>query len=134
MTEDECGTKEGLKVTRESASGIGTFLAKNIEGRYVAADVEHEGKVIYKKGHFLLAPDAFADDTLAVELHDSSDNLLTTLATYSDKNRNATPSTYTKKSLTIPSKYNGHTVRLEFSGVSWSPWVTTFRIDEVAVQ
>jgi DNA-directed RNA polymerase subunit beta' len=38
---------------RESASGIGTFLAKNIEGRYLAQDVEHDGKLIYKKGHFI---------------------------------------------------------------------------------
>ena len=31
VTEEDCGTKEGLVVSRESASGIGTFLAKNIE-------------------------------------------------------------------------------------------------------
>ena len=58
VTGEECGTKEGLVIQRESASGIGTFLAKNIEGRYLASDIEHEGKVIYKKGHFLLGPDA----------------------------------------------------------------------------
>src|ERR1700690_3897821 len=53
VTEEECGTKEGHVVTRESASGIGTFLAKNIEGRYLASDVEVDSKVLYKKGHFL---------------------------------------------------------------------------------
>ncbi|MDQ5955161.1 MAG: DNA-directed polymerase subunit beta [Patescibacteria group bacterium] len=66
VTEEECGTKEGLVVLRESASGIGTFLAKNIEGRYLAADVEHEGKVIYKKGHFVLGPDAKHIEELGV--------------------------------------------------------------------
>ncbi|MEI7720040.1 MAG: DNA-directed RNA polymerase subunit beta' [bacterium] len=59
VVEEECGTKEGLVVTRESASGIGTFLAKNIEGRYLAADVaDAEGKVVYKKGHFITGVDA----------------------------------------------------------------------------
>ena len=58
VTEEECGTKEGLIVRRESASGIGTFLAQNIEGRYLASDVEEEGKVLFKKGHFLTQGDA----------------------------------------------------------------------------
>ncbi|MBY0472700.1 DNA-directed RNA polymerase subunit beta' [Patescibacteria group bacterium] len=55
---EDCGTKDGLEIKRESASGIGTFLAQNISGRYLAADVEHEGKVQYKKGHFLTHADA----------------------------------------------------------------------------
>ncbi len=66
VTEDECGTKEGLTVRRESASGIGTFLAKNIEGRYLAEDVVHEGKVIYKKGYFILGLDAKHIEELGV--------------------------------------------------------------------
>jgi DNA-directed RNA polymerase subunit beta' len=56
--EEDCGTKEGLTILRESASGIGTFMAQNIEGRYLAADVEIKGKVAYKKGHFLSHKDA----------------------------------------------------------------------------
>jgi DNA-directed RNA polymerase subunit beta' len=58
VTEDECGTAEGLMIKRESASGIGTFLAQNITGRYLAADVEMEGKAVYKKGQFITAADA----------------------------------------------------------------------------
>jgi len=58
VTEEECGTKEGLTVLRESASGIGTFLAKNITGRYLAEDLTIDGKTLYKKGHFLTAVDA----------------------------------------------------------------------------
>jgi DNA-directed RNA polymerase beta' subunit len=56
--EEDCGTKEGLTVRRESASGIGTFLAQNIGGRYLAADIESNGKVEYKKGHFITHSDA----------------------------------------------------------------------------
>ncbi len=58
IAEEDCGTKVGLIVRRESASGIDTFLAKNIEGRYLAADVEIDGKVAYKKGYFLTNKDA----------------------------------------------------------------------------
>jgi DNA-directed RNA polymerase subunit beta' len=67
VTQEECGTKEGLTVHRESASGIGTFLAKNITGRYLAADVEHAGAVVYKKGHFIEAHDAKHIEELGVE-------------------------------------------------------------------
>jgi DNA-directed RNA polymerase subunit beta' len=57
--EEDCGTTEGLTITRESASGIGTFLAQNITGRYLASDVNVEN-VSFKKGHFLTATDAKA--------------------------------------------------------------------------
>ncbi len=55
---EECGTKVGLTIHRESASGIGTFLAKNIDGRYLAADIEIQGNVEYRKGYFLTKKDA----------------------------------------------------------------------------
>ncbi|MEK7068354.1 MAG: DNA-directed RNA polymerase subunit beta', partial [Patescibacteria group bacterium] len=58
VTEEDCGTKAGLTVRRESASGIGTFLAKNITGRHLAVDIERDGKTEYKKGHLLSADDA----------------------------------------------------------------------------
>ncbi|MSR70628.1 DNA-directed RNA polymerase subunit beta' [Candidatus Kaiserbacteria bacterium] len=58
ITEEDCNTKGGLTVRRESASGIGTFLAQNIEGRYLAGDVEHNGTTEYKKGHFITSGDA----------------------------------------------------------------------------
>ncbi len=67
VSSDECGTKEGLTIHRVSASGIGTFLAKNIEGRYLAEDVMHDGKLIYKKGQFLLGPDARHIEELGVQ-------------------------------------------------------------------
>jgi DNA-directed RNA polymerase subunit beta' len=58
--EDDCGTKEGLLIKRESASGIGTFLAQNITGRYLAQDLEADGKTLFKKGHFITRTDAKA--------------------------------------------------------------------------
>ncbi|MBP9710776.1 MAG: DNA-directed RNA polymerase subunit beta' [Candidatus Pacebacteria bacterium] len=58
ISEDDCSTKEGLTITRESASGIGTFLAQNIGGRFLASDIEVNGKTEYKKGHFITHADA----------------------------------------------------------------------------
>jgi DNA-directed RNA polymerase beta' subunit len=58
IAHEDCSTKEGLTIKRQSASGIGTFLAQNITGRYLAADVEEDGKVVYKKGHFVTGTDA----------------------------------------------------------------------------
>lgn len=66
VSEDDCGTKEGLLVRRESASGIGTFMAQNLEGRYLADDVEKDGKVEYKKGHFVTTQDAQRIEELGV--------------------------------------------------------------------
>jgi DNA-directed RNA polymerase beta' subunit len=63
---DDCGTKEGHRVARASASGIGTFMAKNIEGRYLAADVS-AGSSTYKKGHFITAKDAKAIEDSGIE-------------------------------------------------------------------
>jgi len=58
VVEEDCGTKEGLVIRRESASGIGTFMAKNINGRYLASDIEIKGKTLYKKGHFMTETDS----------------------------------------------------------------------------
>src|SRR3989344_1914672 len=66
IVEEDCGTKEGLVVRRESASGIGTFMAKNINGRYLATDIEIDGKVEYKKGHFIVGKDAKRIEELGV--------------------------------------------------------------------
>jgi DNA-directed RNA polymerase subunit beta' len=66
VSAEDCGTKEGLVVNRESASGIGTFLAQNIEGRYLGADVEHNGAVEFKKGHFITNKDAKHIEELGV--------------------------------------------------------------------
>src|SRR3989338_4456948 len=61
VREEDCGTKEGLVIKRQSASGIGTFIARNIEGRFLAADVVGEkGAVLFKKGHFMGKKDAEA--------------------------------------------------------------------------
>lgn len=58
---DDCGTKEGVVIGRESALGLEVDMAKNIRGRYLAKEIlSADGKVLFKKGHFLDAHDARA--------------------------------------------------------------------------
>ncbi len=53
ISEDDCGTKEGIKIQKEGASGIEIALSKNIKGRYLVDDVVAGGKTIAKKGDFV---------------------------------------------------------------------------------
>ncbi|HLP43892.1 MAG TPA: DNA-directed RNA polymerase subunit beta', partial [Candidatus Nanoarchaeia archaeon] len=53
ITEDDCGTKEGIKIYKEGASGIEIPLSKNIKGRYVVDDVKANGKIIVEKGEYV---------------------------------------------------------------------------------
>ena len=59
VTEKDCGTKRGVKINRISASGIQIKYAEALRGRVLAEDVkDHDGTVLFKKGHYLSALDA----------------------------------------------------------------------------
>lgn len=59
ITEEDCNTKEGISIKRESASGMEVSIAKNIRGRILAADVfDSKNNIIFKKGHLLSKNDA----------------------------------------------------------------------------
>ncbi|MBL7045326.1 MAG: DNA-directed RNA polymerase subunit beta' [Parcubacteria group bacterium] len=59
ITEKDCGTKDGVIINKISSSGLEISIAKNIKGRIVSEDVkDSKGKVLFKKGHFMLAEDA----------------------------------------------------------------------------
>ena len=59
VTEEDCGTKEGIKISRHSASGIDVQLSKNIKGRFLALDIAlKDGKVLFKRGDLLSKLDA----------------------------------------------------------------------------
>jgi len=53
ITEEDCGSKDGIKILKEGASGIEILLSKNIKGRYLLEDAVFEGRVIAKKGEFV---------------------------------------------------------------------------------
>ena len=59
ITEDDCGTKEGIVITKESASGIQIPLSKSVKGRFLAKDVmDNSGQTLFKTGHFVTRSDA----------------------------------------------------------------------------
>lgn len=54
ILEEDCGEKEGIRLTVENASGIEITLARSTRGRVLAKDVVGKnGDVIYKKGTLL---------------------------------------------------------------------------------
>ncbi len=59
ITEDDCGTKEGIVITKKTASGVQIPLSKSVRGRFLAKDiVDGAGNVIFKAGHFVTKHDA----------------------------------------------------------------------------
>ena len=68
VSEEDCGVKEGIKISRNSASGIDAILSKNIKGRFLSADiVTSEGTVLFKKGDLLTKLDALKVQEAGVE-------------------------------------------------------------------
>ncbi len=72
-------------------------------------------------------------DKLFVEVRNTSGTLLATLATYSNLNKTTSSTTYSQKSLNL-SAYKGQTVRIQFRTTTDSSLVTTFRVDDAALQ
>ncbi|MDP4031986.1 MAG: DNA-directed RNA polymerase subunit beta', partial [Pseudorhodobacter sp.] len=61
VTENDCGTKRGVKINRISASGIQINYAEALRGRVLAEDAkDQDGIVLFKKWHYLSALDAEA--------------------------------------------------------------------------
>ena len=71
-----------------------------------------------------------AYDTLSVQLQNSAGTVLTTLATYSNLNKNTG---YVQKSFDV-SVYKGQTVKVYFKGVEDSQKQTSFVIDDVSLR
>jgi len=59
ISEEDCKTKEGVWIERETASGIEIPFASNLRGRYLAQDlVDDSGTVLYKQGTYISKQDA----------------------------------------------------------------------------
>ncbi len=68
VTENDCKTKHGTKISRVSASGIAIAFSKAIKGRVLAEDaIDKEGNVLFKKGHMLSRRDAVALENSSCE-------------------------------------------------------------------
>lgn len=67
ISEVDCGTKDGLVISRHGASGIETPLAKNIKGRVLAEDVKDSNdKILFEKGHLLNKHNAAVIETSGI--------------------------------------------------------------------
>ncbi len=54
ITEEDCGTKEGVIIDKFAISGIEVPIAKHIKGRFLSEDVKtKDGEVLFKKGALL---------------------------------------------------------------------------------
>ena len=66
VREDNCKSKEGIRISRETKTGVAVPLHKNIRGRYLAeAIVGPKGKELYPEGHFVTIKDALDIDALS---------------------------------------------------------------------
>ncbi len=53
-TEKDCGTKEGILLKKESASGIETAISKSMKGRVLSEDLKNsKGEIIFPKGYLV---------------------------------------------------------------------------------
>jgi DNA-directed RNA polymerase subunit beta' len=54
ITEEDCGTKEGVIIDKHAISGIEIPIVKHIKGRFLASDVvTKDGKVLFKKDQLI---------------------------------------------------------------------------------
>jgi DNA-directed RNA polymerase subunit beta' len=59
ISEEDCGTKNHIVITRDSDSGIEVALSKKVKGRVLSADLkDSKGNVLFKKGHMITKLDA----------------------------------------------------------------------------
>lgn len=68
ITEMDCGTREGITLKKETASGIETPISKIVKGRVLAEDlVSKDGSVLFKKNHMLTNEDSITIENAGVE-------------------------------------------------------------------
>jgi len=68
VTVIDCSSKEGIKLKKESASGIEAPISKGIKGRVLAGDVtDSSGAVLFPKGQLLSDADALVIEKAGIE-------------------------------------------------------------------
>ncbi len=60
ITEEDCGTKEGIVIDKNAIAGMEVSIAKHIKGRFLSADITLPDGTVFKKDHFLSKKDAIA--------------------------------------------------------------------------
>ncbi len=59
IIEEDCGTKEGVILSKITSSGMEVSIEKIAKGRFLAEDIKDaEGNILFKRNHFLTRDDA----------------------------------------------------------------------------
>jgi DNA-directed RNA polymerase subunit beta' len=59
INEEDCGTKDGILISKETASGIETAFAKTLNGRVLSEDLKSkDGSVAFERNHMISKNDA----------------------------------------------------------------------------
>jgi DNA-directed RNA polymerase subunit beta' len=67
ITEEDCGTKEGIVIGKIGAHGTEISIAKHAKGRLLAQDVVNkDGTVLFKRDHFISKKDAQAIESAGI--------------------------------------------------------------------
>lgn len=67
VTEEDCGSKEGVILSKITSSGIETSITKVAKGRFLAEDVkDKDGNILFKRNHFLTIDDAMKIDASGI--------------------------------------------------------------------
>jgi DNA-directed RNA polymerase subunit beta' len=67
VSEEDCGTKDGIIIHSQTASGMNLPLSKNIRGRVLSDDLKGDhGKILFKKGHMISKSDAAAIEAAGI--------------------------------------------------------------------
>ncbi|MEK7179932.1 MAG: DNA-directed RNA polymerase subunit beta' [Patescibacteria group bacterium] len=59
IAEDDCGTKDGIIIKKETASGIEVPIVAKIKGRFLAEDIKDaKGNVLFERNHYVTKEEA----------------------------------------------------------------------------
>ena len=67
ISEDDCGSKEGITLSKMTSSGIEVSIAKIAKGRFLAEDIkDKDNNVLFKRNHFMTREDANKIETAGI--------------------------------------------------------------------
>jgi DNA-directed RNA polymerase subunit beta' len=68
IKEEDCKTKEGIIISRETSSGMEVSIAKLVKGRFLSEDIkDKKGATLFKKDHYITREDAKKIESAEVE-------------------------------------------------------------------
>lgn len=68
ITEEDCGSKEGVVLSKYTSSGMESSIARMVKGRFLAEDLkDNKGEVLFKRNHFITRDDALKIEASGIE-------------------------------------------------------------------